>query len=415
LTQTTTKRTFSVLGLYRPSESATFTNSSYSLTRNDSTYKLEFENPFYKSQISRRQQAGTARTLKKVEYGRFSPQHVDITWKSANLKDERRYKRIDTGYGLLGSGTWVPPGQPSSLTHSPIAIASFYAQAVSTEEVFSGATELLEARKTMEGIRHPYSGIRDALRNRQALLKASKGAIKTAVGWRRQLAASWLETQFSVKPLVSSIEQLATKLLKTSDLVWSKRLVATHVDQNIFPKTFTAVQQPSYRQNVMRGKVMWKREDTRRTKIVGAVVCRPPSVARSWGFNPGAWVLAGWEVIPASFLVDYLIPIGGWLEALNYRKASIAWTSTTTVVASKDTGLVTAEVTDIGRAHGLRVALNTPGTGRITTKMLVRTTAIPNVGLPALNITRSWTKLANSFALLLSRNSSAFGRPFRTR
>lgn len=106
----------------------------------------------------------------------------------------------------------------------------------------------------------------------------------------------------------------------------------------------------------------------------------------------------GWEVLPYSFVVDWIVPIGSWLNSLDaglgYRDS---YTSTST--------LVRADWSDIGRSMSSSATYYVKGewTGKKSVVNLKRTIAngIPLPTIPSIKDPRSLKHMANGLGLLI--------------
>jgi hypothetical protein len=140
----------------------------------------------------------------------------------------------------------------------------------------------------------------------------------------------------------------------------------------------------------------------RYTYEVRGVVKADGSNASYWGFDPGSLALAAWEVIPYSFLIDYILPVGNTLEALATRRSSLAWSNR----AQRVEGITTLTHVGTGLNPGAWTYTARPsrrlGGARRSKKLVARSSYYPTFSLPEVRFAPSFTKLINSIALLVT-------------
>lgn len=122
------------------------------------------------------------------------------------------------------------------------------------------------------------------------------------------LADAWLEYQYALKPLIADIVggvQAIQRGLREKDLLFKvERTVTADLD----PSTFVNV--PSIGGKTTDGTA----SESSRCTIWAAVSSSAFATATSIGIlNP---LVVGWELIPFSFVIDWLIPVGTFLNSL---------------------------------------------------------------------------------------------------
>lgn len=160
--------------------------------------------------------------------------------------------------------------------------------------------------------RRDYVGAYRALTGKSPL-KATKAVrrLKERLGAsRHDPAAWWLEWLYHWRPILSDIWSLTEIIkdgLRKPDLLFSETSTKSksHDPRLLFttPKTDAIIGST--------GKVT----ESVRCTMWGKIHWTMAASLRAWGFNNPQLVL--WELVPFSFVVDWLLPIGQWLESIN--------------------------------------------------------------------------------------------------
>lgn len=147
-------------------------------------------------------------------------------------------------------------------------------------------TFLIELRKTAA----LFNGLVDRLKSLLQLSKAAENWLEFRYGWR----ILW----YDIVELSDIINRMDKKRKRFSDRVGQSQ---THVTSGTL----------SYDDGGIRATLPWSSEFN--TSIRGSITAdiSPPD----FQFNP---VLTGWEVIKFSFIIDWFIGVGTWLEALSF-------------------------------------------------------------------------------------------------
>jgi hypothetical protein len=119
----------------------------------------------------------------------------------------------------------------------------------------------------------------------------------------KDISASWLELQYGWAPLLSDVFESAKAyeaLTKNKNPTYSQRVFKS--------KTFT--RGGNYGNNLYSG-----RQKSTASLLIICKYSSPPPPARSLGLTDPASIV--WELIPFSFVVDWFIPIGNYLDVIN--------------------------------------------------------------------------------------------------
>lgn len=171
-------------------------------------------------------------------------------------------------------------------------------------------------------------------------LDVYKDLIHAATGHRRgadvvQTAASnWLQYQLAVRPLMKDVEAASQQLSHIVNVPAKKRIHASVTKRGRFPEVSNGPQ--------------WSGERFIRKATVAYYTCAPAPV-RFLGLQDPEVVL--WNAFPLTFVADYFLNIGGWLEA---RATAKAFPSGVYVTSTKNEERLTA-------FHGMKY----PGKGYV--------------------------------------------------
>lgn len=197
------------------------------------------------------------------------------------------------------------PAEASALISdlSSDALASLYEKA--KNQHFNMAQFLAERKQTLSMFAEGVSRIASALRS------VRRGRIGTAMkqlfpGTTGQVANDWLMTQYGIKPLLSDLDGVARMLAEPEpyqyDIV-SKRQKEFEVPTVHYTDYFHGLDTSLS----ISGKVIVKYKA--RVRVKGGIT---RNVYTRLGFgNP---VALAWELIPYSFVVDWALPIGDYLN-----------------------------------------------------------------------------------------------------
>lgn len=274
--------------------------------------------------------------------------------------------------------------------------ASYYPELVSTNNLAlsrlfeelsltkgSAAVSLAEVGKTAEMIGDTARRLAKAYSSlRRGNLSAFAGALGITVSKRRagayrsrfrqqaksesnsrQFAANtWLEYSYGWKPLINDVytqaENLANYLTSRANVVRTARGSA-----KIKKQTDEVIGTPGYWLNPKRTKVTSRVKYVVRYKLTDG----QGSLADTFGLKNPA--IVAWELIPFSFVVDWFMPIGNFLEQLTATQGLTFHSATKSVThESTSTCRVSAAPARIGAAKEVRIQGVTLGGNATQTK-----------------------------------------------
>lgn len=377
--------------------------SSGVVYRQGGARRVGVANPYWRSQVQRGHNATTPFSGTYVNWKEVKGLSLNWVYKSQTWKPNFDGRGYHYGGGaIVGSLTDFP--FPATLSPVARAAQAFYEQCYKAQDKFEGATALVESRHAVSGITSMFDNMKDLLLGNKAgsigrRVRSPRGALRAA-------AATWLGVQFGLKPMVNDIAKLAEKLASHASQDVTLRLACIVAENDVQTVASFKGQQLGSSSHISYDltKTQWSQKSTR---VIGAIRS-PGKTASPFGFDPTSWVIAGYETIPWSFLVDYIVPLGGFLQALaGARDAVLSWICTTTRQTTDSVLNVQCYPSGVGAARGLRFLGNSNGRLQRQTKQVVRTTSAPVLSLPGVNFKPSLTRLFNSIALLAAGNTHA--------
>lgn len=212
----------------------------------------------------------------------------------------------------------------------------------------------------------------------------------------------WLQLQYGWKPLLSDVYGSADALAKRERSDWRVTVKASRRDTSEWLKERRALGTTHPIKNFDACRL-----EVRRQRGVFVRLDAIPendltmSLVSLGVTNP---LLVAWELVPYSFVVDWFLPIGNWLDSLDALLGyGPAWSSITTRNEAwwTDTGLSRTDFT-----YGGYVKNNWLGTKRVLEVTRTASSSVPLPAFPSFKDPRSLGHMANGLSLL----AQAFAR-----
>jgi len=210
-------------------------------------------------------------------------------------------------------------------------------------------------------------------RVRQQLLRQREGLLESR---SRDLADAWLQFSFGMRPLYGDINAAVEETIRSCHegvTMW----VRTHSEHTFKSSTTANRQSDSFvctfeEKMKLRAKASYRISDTVENRAVAMGLTNPLQVA--------------WELVPYSFVIDWILPVGDYLSSID----SLLSASHLTVYR--------------GMSHERRYEVFHRG-ANATSRYLVKVRHLPNstLALPRLEFKHSgneWLQTAHSMALL---------------
>jgi hypothetical protein len=215
------------------------------------------------------------------------------------------------------------------------ALTQFLSRAYRAQTSFQGGVFLGELKEAVHMIRHPLDSLVNGMLDYLKALRRRKGrGRKSASAMLKMISGTWLEYVFGWGPLLSDIDAGAKALARavtyrapTEHVVGS----ASKTERTIgSQRIFSPDNQYLY---------YWYRPVTNWTvevKYEGGVYAYPQGNAGTladFGLGFQSFAPTVWELIPFSFLVDYVSNVGQFIEALSFCQSDLIYCSR--IVTSK--------------------------------------------------------------------------------
>lgn len=199
----------------------------------------------------------------------------------------------------------------------------------------------------------------------------------------RSVATNWLELQYGWLPLLSDIRSGAELLAHRLNVPFVKRYVV-RTSVRLSQAEIIAQTNANYYYESMRSSA---------SRQIIAYVSEPPSVAQLSGLLDPE--IVAWELLPFSFIADWFLPIGDWLEARAFS-SKLGGTFVTTdtnrrsrrnwkpYIAGNTTLINDTSFKEVGSC----------------TRTVSTTLAVPRPNVKSLDQVLSWKHAANAIALV---------------
>lgn len=222
------------------------------------------------------------------------------------------------------------PGLYDSVRNA--VLVKFLLRCKSEQRKLQGQVVLGELRKTIQLIRNPLKAFESATRAyAEAVRGRSRGLSPRLIP--KMLASEYLSYTYGVIPILHDIKGAYEACIRLRDLPNLVKVRAVHVEER--QASSSASNASFYSVSHHREAVDYIRVTS---KIVGAVKVQsvgpvPPLMEVS-GFTLRDFIPSVYELIPYSFLVDYVTNVGDVLNALSFAQADLAWHSWSTVTSA---------------------------------------------------------------------------------
>jgi hypothetical protein len=307
--------------------------------------------PGYKSLIATHQNATSAYSKDQVRYEveplmihvigteHYKPSPPFAPWDQQNLGVwDTTVSGIPLTGGILGN-------KPAHLTISTNvgnrALSKILKRIRDDQQHFSGLTFLGEFREAASMIRRPASALRAGISS------YLNGIVSNKARWMRgakrknhrkvindAVAGSWLEYSFGWQPLISDVKAGAEAIARFQNDVRLSRVSGYDEAQDTFAYGPSVLFDSDWGETLTLSSPL--DSTTKSCRFVAGLDCRPKVLSQGVdrllelsGFQLKEFIPTAWELVPWSFMVDYLTNIGDILEAGVTDTSNVIWTSRT--------------------------------------------------------------------------------------
>lgn len=302
--------------------------------------------PSWRTRIAEGKSATTYMVGTKKQVLEWTPGEYALVYTnkvSTKLWTEQYYK---TGAWLYPSEFLVFPSYTASgeTAADNIAKSKFVKRAIQAQTTFQVGVSGGEFRETLRFIRSPLRGLRDSLHDYMRLVKKrarerryvkrrnlDKKVRETLLN--RMVAGTWLEAQLAINPLMGEVKSGAEALARIITKVERERVPINAVGEYVtYDKSFNPAGAWSVEKFRVYIETVYKNQVIYRGAVRVAHPDKDPikSKLQVLGLMPKDFVPTIWELIPGSFLMDYVANIDDIISAACFARSNLAWVARTT-------------------------------------------------------------------------------------
>lgn len=196
-----------------------------------------------------------------------------------------------------------------------VALTNAYAK-LRDGSIVSGEV-IREIGSTVQSLTHPFRTARNVLAE-MALGIERRG--KKGVRRSRAMRDAWLEYRYALKPAMLDMVSIVKNVSSLYDRTFNRRLVvrAGQVRKRNTSRSFTAAPLVNYYAGwLVSGSVT----TTHQISCNAGVICTvqrtlSDTLLSDFGMDGGAALATAWELTPFSFVADWFVNVGPWLNAI---------------------------------------------------------------------------------------------------
>jgi len=267
---------------------------------------------------------------------------ASMTYREPLLSQTKRYQEFT---GDFAWNFYPPDGYIGGWTSNADSRAAtqYLKQVRATVQSMSGPTFLGELRETLKMLRNPAAGLFDGIKRYLDHVKElnrenrRRYFHKKPKKYARNLSAiasqSWLEYAFGWVPFLNDIENIRDTFNEGIEV--DRVVKVSGGGKDFYQRLLTTYPGSLNPYSSIKTLVSVNRHETHIVRYRGAVWARAETTASDrlarWGFHPSEFLPTAWELLPWSFLADYVANLGDLIEAQMTDTSSVMWTNYTTI------------------------------------------------------------------------------------
>lgn len=306
-----------------------FTSRTQKLVRNRTGVSV----PHWKDKIRQHQDASSALSGRFDSFadtaGNMTVNYrVDaITGQNSATGTKRVREFIEGNFDAYANSMPIPQFSWSSVADGR-ARNKFLSNVRKVQTKVQGAVFLKEIDQTWHMLHRPASALWDSINRYYGALKRLKRT--GGIEWIKALPSLWLEYSFGWRPLMMDIDGAFDALNSLTNVDGVIRVVGSGSDSHLVSQTSGSNSPGSAFGATKCWFTTFKTVTERDTvRYIGGVNFKQMTTfaekSAQWGFTPAEFLPSAWEILPWSFLVDYFVTIGDYLDASFANNSSIIW------------------------------------------------------------------------------------------
>lgn len=340
------------------------------------------------------------------------PKRDEFGWRKPNNFSVSRFEAtygnsiIDFGYDygryrergpVLGRFFTLPEVYVSSQNQSNKALDQAIRDAYADlrQPDAPGFTWIAEGLESLMWFRELASQFTDITQKYQVTKRAIESSKTNAVKKVKKSAEAWLAYRYAIMPLVLQIEDVIALIAKNHNAIQS---------YSGYVKVQLSQTKETFKYKHLSINLLIEREIL--TTIKGGCVLYPSMRfdPNQYGFGLYDALLAGWELLTLSFVIDWFLGIGPWLASLRPMDFKLAYQSNTKVVERVETlRLLGAEYAP-GYDHLRSKTISTATASETVSRSVscIRDTVVHQPVIPLWNVkSLSWVRQLDAVALFI--------------
>jgi len=269
-------------------------------------------------------------------------------------------------YSSQGSGTQlVPPALLSSSDiWSGVLVAATQAWQNANAHQADILTDLAESRQTLQMLKNPTSSLQGLTRaiTNSAGQKFGGGKVKILKALAKTPVDLWLQYRYGVRPLVSSVNGVL-------DALATSKVKERHTYRGSYSLHTQATTTGTISWNAANHT--WQQTSTDDVQIRGGLLFQEEVIRKSTalGLTAGGMLAVPWEIVPFSFVADWFVNVGSFLQGFGTSYYKFPLGSWYTVRRERSaTWNVTGTTLPVGSGYTLQKTATEKRTGRVIDK-----------------------------------------------